>query len=156
LGGEKQHQMGKQERARFRIMKNLQHRSDARAWVVHRNFDPVFIGRTLKVDGAMVRRSLNLKARRDTKKGSSRCMKGSVIQRGLRHSTIAISALMELLLTDIAKPNAKRSTTRDNNTKWDVGEGKADTPRDSSHCQKELLSCGMAREDVTVLVIRLS
>jgi hypothetical protein len=43
-----------------------------------------------------------------------------------------------------------------NNTKWDVGEGKADTPRDSSHCQKELLSCGMAREDVTVLVIRLS
>ena len=89
---EKQHQMGKQERARFRIMKNLQHCSDARARVVHRNFDPVVIARTLRVDGAMVRRSLNLKARRDTKRGSSRCVKGSVIRRGLRHSTIAISS----------------------------------------------------------------
>jgi hypothetical protein len=28
-----------------------------------------------------------------------------------------------------------------NDTKWDVWEGKADTPEDSSHCQKELSSC---------------
>ncbi len=68
---------------------------------------------------------------------------------------------MGLLLTDTAKPNADGSTTRDkggggprggskvmgslaplfNDTKWDVGEGKADTPEDSSHRQKKLLSC---------------
>ena len=33
-------------------MKNLQHRSDARARVVHCNSDPVVIAQTLKVDGA--------------------------------------------------------------------------------------------------------
>ncbi len=44
---------------------------------------------------------------------------------------------MGLLLTDKAKPNAKGSTTRGgaggifNHTKWDVGEGKADTAEDS-------------------------
>jgi len=53
---EKQHQMGKQEQARFRMMKNLQHRSDARARVVHRNSDPVVIAQTLKVDGALKRK----------------------------------------------------------------------------------------------------
>ena len=53
---EKQHQMGKQERARFRTMKNLQHRSDARARVVHRNSDPVVITQTLKVDGVSKRK----------------------------------------------------------------------------------------------------
>jgi hypothetical protein len=54
--GEKQHHMGKQERAQFRTMKNLQHRSDARARVVHRNSDPVVIAQTLKVDGAPKRK----------------------------------------------------------------------------------------------------
>jgi hypothetical protein len=53
---EKQHQMGKQERARFCTMKNLQHRSDARARVVHRNSDPVVIAQTLKVDGVSKRK----------------------------------------------------------------------------------------------------
>ena len=69
---------------------------------------------------------------------------------------------MGLLLTDTAKPNAEGSTTRDNgggskvmgssvplfnDKKWDVGEGKAYTPEDSSHCQKEISSC----EDVHVV-----
>ena len=61
---------------------------------------------------------------------------------------------MGLLLTDTAKPNAKGSTKRGgggskvmgssaplfNDTKWDVGEGKADTQEDSSHKQKKLTS----------------
>ena len=34
-----------------------------------------------------------------------------------------------------------------NDKKWDVGEGKAYTPEDSSHCQKEISSC----EDVHVV-----
>ena len=82
---EKQHQMGKQERAQFCTMKNLQHRSDARAWVVHRNSDPVVIAQTLKVDGVSKRKF-------KSKTRASHCVKGSVIQRGLRHSTIAISS----------------------------------------------------------------
>ena len=53
---EMQHQMGKQERVRFCTMKNLQHRSDARAWVVHRNSDLVVIAQTLKVDGVSKRK----------------------------------------------------------------------------------------------------
>ena len=64
---------------------------------------------------------------------------------------------MGLLLADPAKPNptqrdqpqgggGKQSdgilgATIFNNTKWDAGEGKANTPEDSSHHQKELLSC---------------
>jgi len=42
-------------------------------------------------------------------------------------------ALMGLLLTDTANSASL--------TKWDVGEGKANTPEDSSHRQKELSSC---------------
>ncbi len=49
---EKQHQMGKQEQARFCKMENLQHCSDARARVAHHNSDPVAIAQMLKVDGA--------------------------------------------------------------------------------------------------------
>ena len=62
-------------------------------------------------------------------------------------------ALMGLLLTDTAKPNAEGSTTKGEGggskvmgslaslTKWDLGEGKANTPEDSSHRQKDLSSC---------------
>ena len=86
---EKQHQIGMQERARYRTMKNLQHRSDARARVVHRNSDPVVIAQTLKVDGAS-KRKFNSETR--DKRGSSHCVQGSVIRRGLRHSMIVMSS----------------------------------------------------------------
>jgi hypothetical protein len=43
-----------------------------------------------------------------------------------------------------------------NDTQWDVGEGKADTLEDLSHCQKNFRVVRMAREDVTVLAIRVS
>jgi hypothetical protein len=48
---EKQHQIGKQEQARFCTMKNLQHCANARSWVIHHNLDPVVISQTLEVDG---------------------------------------------------------------------------------------------------------
>jgi hypothetical protein len=62
---------------------------------------------------------------------------------------------MGLLFTDTANPNAEGSTTRGggrgrkvmgslaplfNDTKWDVGGGKTDTPEESCR-QKELSSC---------------
>jgi hypothetical protein len=53
---EKQHQMGKWERMRFRTMHNLQERANARARVFHRNSDPVVISQTLEVNGASKRK----------------------------------------------------------------------------------------------------
>ncbi len=110
---EKQHQIGKQERARFRTMKNLQHRSDTRARVVHRNSVPVVIAQTLKVDGALKRKF----------KGETRDKEGIESLREREHHTKRIKALddcdiikqknehalalMGLLLTDTAKPNAE-------------------------------------------------
>ncbi len=115
---EKQHQMGKQEQAQFCTMKNLQHRSDARAWVVYRNSDPVVITQTLKVDGASKRKF----------KSETRDKAGIESLREREHHTKRFKALndwdiikqeneytfalMGLLLADTAKPNAKGSTTR--------------------------------------------
>jgi hypothetical protein len=48
---EKQHQVGKQERACFRTMKNLQHCANVRAWVIYCNLDLVVISQMLEVDG---------------------------------------------------------------------------------------------------------
>ena len=49
---EKQHQMGKRERMRFRTMHNLQKRVNTRARVLHCNSDPVVVSQTLEVNGA--------------------------------------------------------------------------------------------------------
>jgi hypothetical protein len=48
--------MGKQEQAKFHIMKNLQNRVNARARVSHHNSDAVVISQTQKVDGASKRK----------------------------------------------------------------------------------------------------
>jgi hypothetical protein len=48
---EKQHQMGKRERMRFRTMHNLQKRVNTRARVLHCNSDPVVVSQTLEVNG---------------------------------------------------------------------------------------------------------
>ena len=97
-------------------MKNLQHRSDARAWVVHRNSDPVVITQTLTLDGASKRKfktktrdkevikSLHERERHMERfKALDDC---DVIKQKNEYAL----ALMGLLLTDTAKPNAKGST----------------------------------------------
>jgi len=110
--------MGKQERAQFHTMKNLQHRSDTRAWVVHCNSDLVVIAQTLKVDCASKRKF----------KSKTRDKEGIESKREMEHHTKRFKALndwdiikqeheyalasMRLLLTDTAKPNAKGSTKR--------------------------------------------
>jgi hypothetical protein len=141
---EKQHQIGKQEQARICTMKNLQHCSDARARVVHRNSDPVIIAQTLKVDDALKRK---FKSKTRDKEGieslherehHTKRLKALDDCNIIKQENENAPALMGLLLTDTAKPNAEGSTTRGgagelfNDTKWDVGEGKADGPEDSS------------------------
>ena len=122
---EKQHQMGKQERARFRTMKNLQHRSDARARVVHRNFDPVVITQTLKVDGALKRKfesETRDKARIESLRERERHTKTFKALNDcdfIKQENEYALALMGLLLADTAIPNAEGSTTRGG-----VGEAK--------------------------------
>jgi hypothetical protein len=115
---EKQHQMGKQERARFRTMKNLQHRSDARAWVVHRNSDPVVIAQTLKVDCVSKRKFKSetrdkegIKSKRERERHTKR-FKALDDWDIIKQENEYALALMGLLLTDTAKPNAKGSTKR--------------------------------------------
>ena len=99
-------------------MKNLQHCSDARARVVHRNSDPVVIAQTLKVDSAPKRKF----------KSKTRDKEGIELKREREHHTKRFKALndwniikqkneyalalMGLLLTDTAKSNAKGSTKR--------------------------------------------
>ena len=106
-------------------MQNLQHLSDTRAWVVYRNSDPVVIAQTLKVDGATKRK---FKCETRDKEGIESLCEMERHTKRLRHSTTGISsykkieyalALMGLLLTDIAKPNAEGSATRGG-----VGEAK--------------------------------
>ena len=53
---EKQHQMGKRERLHFCTLNNLQHRTNARAQVAHRNSNPLVVSQMLKVDGASKRK----------------------------------------------------------------------------------------------------
>ena len=125
-------------------MKNLQHCSDARARVVHCNSDPVVIAQTLKVDSASKRKFKSetrdkdgIESLRERERHTKRfkALNDCDIIKQENEYTLA---LMGLLLTDTAKPNAEGSTTRGgtgelfNDTKWDVGEGKADTPEDSS------------------------
>jgi hypothetical protein len=99
-------------------MQNLQHRSDNRALVVHRSSDPVVIAQTLKVDGATKRK---FKSETRDKEGIESLRERERHTKRSRHSTTGISsykkieyalALMGLLLTDTAKPNAKGSATR--------------------------------------------
>jgi hypothetical protein len=68
-------------------MKNLQHCSDARAQVVHRNSNPVVIAQTLKVDGALKR---NFKSKTRDKEGIELLRERE--RRGLRHLMIGISS----------------------------------------------------------------
>ena len=99
-------------------MKNLQHRSDARARVVHRNSDPVVIAQTLKVDSAPKRK---FKSKTRDKEGiESLCERERHAKRFkaidncdiIKRKNEYALALMGLLLTDTAKPNAEGSTTR--------------------------------------------
>jgi hypothetical protein len=166
----KQHQMGKQEQARFCMMKSLQQCSGARAWVVHCNSNLVVITQTLKLDGASKRKFKSetrdkegiesLRERERYTKRFKALDNCNIIKQKNKYAL----ALMGLLFTDTVKPNAEGSTTRGgercggskvmgslaqllNDTKWDVGEGKSNTPGDLSvSLSKELSSC----EDVTV------
>jgi len=115
---EKQHQMGKQERARFRTMKNLQHRSDARARIVHRNSDPVVIAQTLKVDLASKRKFKSetrdkegIESKRERERHTKR-FKALDDWDIIKQENEYALTLMGLLLTDTAKPKAEGSTTR--------------------------------------------
>ena len=116
---EKQHQMGKRERTRFCTMRNLQERANARAWVLHRNSDPVVIAQTLKVDSASKHK---FKSETRDKEGiESKRERGHHTKRFkalddwdiIKQENEFALALMGLLLTDTAKPNAnaKGSTT---------------------------------------------
>jgi hypothetical protein len=147
---EKQHQMGKQERARFRTMKNLQHRSDARARIVHRNSDPVVIAQTLKVDLASKRKFKSetrdkegIESKRERERHTKR-FKALDDWDIIKQENEYALTLMGLLLTDTAKPNAKGSTKgggggeKSDGILGDVGEGKADTGEDLSHAAPPL------------------
>jgi hypothetical protein len=94
-------------------MKNLQHRSDARARVVHRNSDPVVISQTLKVDGAS-RRKFNSETRdkegieslRERERHTKRfkALNDWDIIKQINEYALT---LMGLLLTDTAKPKLR-------------------------------------------------
>ena len=99
-------------------MKNLQHRSDARAWVVHRTSDPVVIAQTLKVDGVSKRKfkcetrdKAGIEALRERERHTKRSKALNDCNIIKQENEYAL-ALMGLLLADTAKPNAKGSTTR--------------------------------------------
>ena len=92
-------------------MKNLQHRSDARARVVHRNSDPVIIAQTLKVDCASkhnfkskTRDKEGIKSKRERERHTKR-FKALDNWDIIKQENEYALTLMELLLTDIAKPD---------------------------------------------------
>ena len=99
-------------------MKNLQHRSDARARVVHRNSDPVVIAQTLKVDCASKRKFISetrdkegIESKRERERHTKRFKAlddWDIIKQENEYALV----LMGLLLTDTAKPNAKGSTKK--------------------------------------------
>jgi len=99
-------------------MKNLQHRSDARARVVHCNSDPVVIAQTRKVDGASKRK---FKSETRDRKGIESLRERECHTKRfkalddcdiIKQKNEYALALMGLLLTDTAKPNAEGSTAR--------------------------------------------
>ena len=93
-------------------MKNLQHRSDAREWVVHRTSDPVVIAQTLKVDGVLkTRDKAGIEALRERERHTKRFKALNDCNIIKQENEYAL-ALMGLLLADTAKPNAEGSTTR--------------------------------------------
>ncbi len=97
-------------------MKNLQHRSDARARIVHRNSDPVVIAQTLKVDLASKRKFKSetrdkegIESKRERERHTKR-FKALDDWDIIKQENEYALTLMGLLLTDTAKPNAKGST----------------------------------------------
>ena len=96
-------------------MKNLQHRSDARARVVHRNSDPVVIAQTLRVNGASKRKFNSEKRDKEGIESSRERERHTKRIKALNDWDIIKQkneyalTLMGLLLTEIAKPKAEGS-----------------------------------------------
>ena len=99
-------------------MKNIQHRSDTRARVVHRNSDPVIIAQTLKVDCASKRKFKSetrdkegIESKRERERHTKR-FKALDDWDIIKQENEYTLALMGLLLTDTAKPKSEGSITR--------------------------------------------
>jgi hypothetical protein len=75
---EKQHQVGKQEWIHFCMVNSLQHCAKARAWIIHRNSDPVVISKMQEVDGALKHKFTGERAKKRVLKY---CVKWSTRQR---------------------------------------------------------------------------
>jgi hypothetical protein len=109
-------------------MKNLQHRSDARARVVHRNSDPVVIAQTLRVNGAS-KRIFNSEKRdkegiessRERERHTKRIKAlndWDIIKQKNKYAL----TLMGLLLTETAKPKAEGSPQGGGGNQSDANE----------------------------------